>query len=96
VAISRAMYFQAKLVILDEPTTALAVSGVNKVLSFITRLKEEKIASIFVTHNLHHVYSVADRFVVLSRGEKVADVKKEETSIDDLENLQLRKMVTVT
>ncbi|MCK4241405.1 MAG: sugar ABC transporter ATP-binding protein [Candidatus Atribacteria bacterium] len=96
VAISRAMYFQAKLVILDEPTTALAVSGVNKVLNFITRLKEEKIASIFVTHNLHHVYSVADRFVVLSRGEKVADVKKEETSIDDLENLQLRKMVTVT
>jgi len=96
VAISRAMYFKAKLVILDEPTTALAVSGVNKVLNFITRLKEEKIASIFVTHNLHHVYPVADRFVVLSRGEKVADVKKEETSIQDLENLQLRKMVTVT
>jgi len=58
VAISRAMYFQAKLVILDEPTTALAVSGVQKVLTFIERLKKEKIASIFVTHNLHHVYSV--------------------------------------
>ena len=96
VAISRAMYFKAKLVILDEPTTALAVSGVNKVLNFITRLKKEKIASIFVTHNLHHVYSVADRFMVLSRGEKVADVKKEETSVQDLENLQLRKMVSVT
>jgi len=95
VAISRAMYFKAKLVILDEPTTALALSGVNKVLNFITRLKEEKIASIFVTHNLHHVFSVADRFIVLSRGEKVADVKKEETNIQDLENLQLRKMVTV-
>jgi simple sugar transport system ATP-binding protein len=95
VAISRAMYFKAKLVILDEPTTALAVSGVNKVLNFITRLKEEKIASIFVTHNLYHVYPVADRFVVLSRGEKVADVKKEETNIQDLENLQLRKMATV-
>jgi len=95
VAISRAMYFKAKLVILDEPTTTLAVSGVKKVLSFIERLKKEKIASIFVTHNLHHVYSVADRFMVLSRGEKIADVKKEETSIQDLENFQLRKMVTV-
>ncbi len=53
-------------------------------------------ASIFVTHNLHHVYSVADRFVVLSRGEKVADFKKEETSIEGLIELQLRKGVTVT
>jgi len=96
VAISRAMYFKAKLVILDEPTTALAISGVNKVLNFIAKLKKEKIASIFVTHNLHHVYPVADRFVVLSRGEKVADVKKEETSVQDLENLQLSKMVTAT
>jgi simple sugar transport system ATP-binding protein len=95
VAISRAMYFEAKLVILDEPTTALAISGVNKVLNFITRLKKEKIASIFVTHNLHHVYSVADRFIVMYRGEKVADVKKEDTSVQDLENLQLRKTVTV-
>jgi len=96
VAISRAMYFKAKLVILDEPTTALAVSGVKKVLNFITRLKSEGIASIFVTHNLHHVYSVADRFVVLSRGEKVADVKKEKTTIDGLMELQLRKGAPVT
>ena len=96
VAISRAMYFKAKLVILDEPTTALAVSGVQKVLSFITRLKDEGIASIFVTHNLHHVYSVADRFVVLSRGRKVADVKKKDTSIDDLTKFQLRKEAIVT
>lgn len=96
VAISRAMYFKASLVILDEPTTALAVSGVQKVLSFITRLKSEGIASIFVTHNLHHVYSVADKFVVLSRGEKVTDVKKEETSIEGLIELQLRKGATVT
>jgi len=96
VAISRAMYFKASLVILDEPTTALAVSGVQKVLSFITRLKNEGMASIFVTHNLHHVYSVADRFVVLSRGEKVTDVKKEETSVEGLIELQLRKGVTVT
>jgi simple sugar transport system ATP-binding protein len=91
VAISRAMYFKAKLVILDEPTTALAISGVNKVLNFITRLKEEKIASIFVTHNLYHVYSVADRFVVLSRGEKVADIEKKDITVQGLTDLQLHK-----
>lgn len=91
VAISRAMYFKAKLVILDEPTTALAISGVNKVLNFITRLKEEKIASIFVTHNLYHVYPVADRFVVLSRGEKVADVEKKDITVQGLTDLQLHK-----
>ena len=89
VAISRAMYFKAKLVILDEPTTALAISGVNKVLNFIARLKEEKIASIFVTHNLYHLYSVADRFVVLSRGEKVADVEKKDITVQGLIDLQL-------
>jgi len=96
VAISRAMYFKAKLVILDEPTNALAVSGVEKVLSFIKHLKKEGIAIIFVSHNLHHVYSVADKIIVLSRGEKVADVKKGEITVDDLVDLQLRKGITVT
>jgi simple sugar transport system ATP-binding protein len=91
VAISRAMYFKAKLVILDEPTTALAISGINKVLNFITRLKEEKITSILVTHNLYHAYSVADRFVVLSQGEKVADVEKKDITVQGLTDLQLQK-----
>ena len=89
VAISRAMHFRASLVILDEPTTALAVSGVQRVLSFIQRLKTEGIACIFVTHNLHDVHAVADRFVVMRQGSVVAKRQKSEVSVEELINLQL-------
>lgn len=76
VAIARAIHFKAKLVILDEPTTALSVQGAEKVLNFVKRLKREGMSSIFVTHNIHHVYPVADRFVIISRGKVVEKVKK--------------------
>ncbi len=89
VAISRAMHFKASLVILDEPTTALAVTGVRTVLSFIRRLKEEGIACVFVTHNLHDVYEVADRFVVMARGAVAADIRRDQVTVDDLVELQL-------
>ncbi len=89
VAISRAMYFEASLVILDEPTTALAVTGVQRVLSFIERLKEEDIAGIFVTHNLHDVYAVADRFVVMLRGQVVANLAKRDVTVEELIRLQV-------
>ncbi len=89
VAISRAMHFRASLVILDEPTTALAVSGVQRVLSFIQRLKSEDIACIFVTHNLHDVHAVADRFVVMRQGAVVANSAKSEVSVQELIDLQL-------
>jgi simple sugar transport system ATP-binding protein len=88
VAIARAMYFDADLVIMDEPTTALAVSGVRKVLDFVEQLKTAGTSVVFISHNLPHAYSICDRFVVFSRGEKVADVPQEETSVDELENMQ--------
>ncbi len=91
VAIARAMHFEAELVILDEPTTALSVSGVEKVMEFIERLKDSGVACIFITHNLHHVFPTADRFVVLSKGEKVADVRKEDTSIEELKQMQIKE-----
>lgn len=81
VAIARALYFKAKLVILDEPTAALSIKETRKVLDFVKRLKDEGISVIFITHNLYHVYEVADRFVVLFRGSKVADVSRSEASI---------------
>lgn len=89
VAIARAMYFDAELVILDEPTTALSVAGVRKVLDFIEKLKDSGVSCIFISHNLHHVEPVADRFVVLSKGKKVADLSKDETSVEELEEIQL-------
>ena len=89
VAISRAMHFKASLVILDEPTTALAVTGVRTVLSFIRRLKEDHIACIFVTHNLHDVYAVADRFLVMVRGSVAANLRRNDVTVDDLVRMQL-------
>ena len=85
VAIGRAMYFKAKLVLLDEPTTALSVKEVNRVLELVKEFKEADISVIFITHNLQHVYDIADRFLVLENGEKVKDVEKEATSLVDLE-----------
>jgi simple sugar transport system ATP-binding protein len=83
------MYFKAELVILDEPTAALSVTGVQKVLDFVRQLKDSGVSVIFITHNLHHVYPIADRIVVLSKGQKVADMRKDETSIEELEQIQV-------
>ena len=67
-AIGRAMYFDAELVVLDEPTTALALSEVDKVLEFICGVRERGKSVVFITHSIDHVWAVADRFVVLSHG----------------------------
>ena len=87
VAIGRAMYFKAKLVILDEPTAALSVKETHEILRFIAQLKGQGISFVFITHNLYHVFDIADRFVVLSHGKKVGDVDKEKISIEDLTQL---------
>ena len=84
VAIARAMYFKAKLVIFDEPTRNLSVKEAQRVLDFIEGLRKENISVIFITHNLYHVYSVAERFLAMRKGELVDDVKKENTSIEKL------------
>ncbi len=85
VAIGRAMHFKAKLVLLDEPTTALSVKEVNRVLDLVKEFKEANISVIFITHNLQHVYDIADRFIILENGEKVKDIEKDKTSLLELE-----------
>ena len=84
VVIARALYFRTKVLIMDEPTNHLSVKETNKVLNWIEKLKAEGTTCIFITHNLHHVYPVSDRLVVFARGEKIADVQKKDTSIEDL------------
>jgi len=84
VAIARAMYFKAKMVILDEPTRALSVKESHNVLDFIKSLKRENVAVIFITHNLHHVYSVVERFLAMRKGKLLKDVNKRDTSIEEL------------
>lgn len=89
VAITRALYFQAEVVILDEPTMGLSLSETKKTLSFIRSIKDAGRSAIFIDHNIFHVYPVVDRIVILDRGAIAADVKKEEISIENLmEGLQ--------
>ncbi len=80
VAIARAIYFGAKLLILDEPTAALSVGETKKVLQHIEEAKKRGISVIFITHNIYHVYEVADRLVLLERGEKVGDYLKKDVT----------------
>lgn len=87
VAIARAIYFRARLLLLDEPTNALSVKESRQVMKFVKNLREEGISSVFVTHNLLHVYTIADRFVILSHGEKVGDFKKTEITMEQLEHM---------
>jgi simple sugar transport system ATP-binding protein len=86
VAISRAVHYRAGLIILDEPTRGLSVVGVEQVLNLVRKLKEEGCACIFITHNFQHVYAVADRFVILSRGMKFLDERKENLSLQQIED----------
>jgi simple sugar transport system ATP-binding protein len=87
VAIARAIHFRARLLLLDEPTNALSIKESKQVMNFVQNLRNEGISSIFVTHNLLHVYSIADRFVILSHGEKVGDFQKQEISMQQLEKM---------
>jgi simple sugar transport system ATP-binding protein len=84
VVIARALYFRTKVLIMDEPTNHLSVKETAKVLNWIEKLKSEGTTCMFITHNLHHVYPVSDRLIVFARGEKIADVYKKDTSIEEL------------
>ena len=87
VAIARAIYFRAKLLLLDEPTNHLSVKESLKVLEYVEKLRAEGISSIFVTHNLLHVHSIANRFICLNNGEKIGEFKKDEIKIQELEKV---------
>ncbi len=84
VAIGRAMHFDADLIVLDEPTVALALKEVRKVLDFIERIRARGRACIYIEHNLAHVHELADRLVVIDRGEIVSDIKRGEMSLHQL------------
>jgi simple sugar transport system ATP-binding protein len=83
VAISRAILFDSRLVILDEPTSAMALSEAGEVMDFILSLKEAGKSVIFISHNPWDAHMVADRFVILERGRIVFDGPKGEMSADD-------------
>lgn len=84
VAIGRALYFNADLIILDEPTMGLALRETDRVLDFVRNFRDQGKAAIFIDHNIFHVYDVADRFVILDRGQVAGQFAKSEISQDEL------------
>jgi simple sugar transport system ATP-binding protein len=84
VAIARAVYFGAKVLILDEPTAALGVKQAGVVLRYILQAKQRGIGVIFISHNPHHAYPVGDHFVILRRGRVYGDYAKAELALPDL------------
>jgi simple sugar transport system ATP-binding protein len=84
VAIARAVHFGARLLILDEPTSALGVKQAGVVLKYIVQARDRGLGVIFITHNPHHAYPVGDRFLLLKRGKSLGDFAKNEITLPEL------------
>ena len=87
VAISRAVYFGAKVLILDEPTSALGVRQTSMVLKYVNMVRNKGLGVVFITHNVRHAMAVGDKFTVLNRGKTLDTAKKGEITPEDLQNL---------
>ena len=83
-AIARAVYFGAKVLILDEPTSALGVKQAGVVLRYVAQAKARGLGVIFITHNVHHAYPVADRFTMLNRGRSLGTFEKKDISREEV------------
>jgi simple sugar transport system ATP-binding protein len=93
IAIGRAMHYKADLIVLDEPTAALGVAEVRKVLDFVRLIKSSGRACVYIEHNLAHIHEVADRMIVVDRGRIVSEIKPKDLSVADLTEylVQLQK-----
>lgn len=87
VAIARAVYFGAKILILDEPTAALGVKEAGVVLRYIARARDQGLGVIFITHNVHHAWAIGDKFTLLSHGRSEGTFRKDETSREQVISL---------
>lgn len=83
-AIARAIYFGARVLILDEPTAALGVKQAGVVLKYIAQARARGLAVVFITHNVHHAYPVADKFTVLKRGQSYGTFMKSDVSREEV------------
>ncbi len=87
VAIAKAVYFGARVLILDEPTSALGVREAGIVLRHVNEARSEGIGIVFITHNVQHAFPVGDRFVVLKRGRMLASMESGEVAVEELTTL---------
>jgi simple sugar transport system ATP-binding protein len=84
VAIARAVYFGARVLILDEPTAALGVKQSGVVLKYTAAARDAGLGVVFITHNPHHAYMVGDHFIILKLGRRVLDKKRSEVTLEEL------------
>jgi simple sugar transport system ATP-binding protein len=84
ICIGRSMHFDAKLLLLDEPTAALSVRETQRVLRFAEESRERGVSVLIVDHNIHHIYPIVDKFVILERGKKIAEMRPDEASAEDV------------
>lgn len=89
IAISRAVYWQAQVLIMDEPTAALGVPEQREVMALIERLKQQGVGIIFISHNLSDIFAVSDRIVVLERGRKAGERRMQDTNADEVVKLMM-------
>lgn len=82
ISIGRAFYFGCKLLLLDEPLAALSIKEARKVHDMILQIRDAGSSVVYITHNVYHVYPIADRFVILDRGNKLSEVGKEQVSAE--------------
>jgi len=91
VAIVRALFFEAEIIVLDEPTMGLSLKEAAKLISFVNSIKEAGKSAIFIDHNIFHVYDVADRVVVIDRGTVAGEFMTKNISLNEL----MEKMIRV-
>lgn len=91
VAIVRALYFDAEIIVLDEPTMGLSLKETEKLLNFVRGIRAAGKSAIFIDHNIFHVYNVADRVVVIDRGRVAGEFQTKDISLDEL----MTKMINV-
>jgi simple sugar transport system ATP-binding protein len=87
VAISRSIYWEARMLIMDEPTAALGIAEQKKVLDLVRRLRDQGLAILIISHQLHDVFSVSDRLVIMRRGRKVAERSTARTDQNEVVSL---------
>jgi simple sugar transport system ATP-binding protein len=84
VAIARAVYFNRTLLILDEPTSALAARATHALFEYLATLRSQGLSSVLVTHDLYDAYRMCDRFVVMSHGQVALEARREDTTLEEL------------
>ena len=89
VAIARSIYWNARIMIMDEPTAALAVPEQRKVLSLVLTLRDQGVPVIIISHNLQDIFAVADQITILRRGKKVAELQADQTTPDEIVSLMV-------